>query len=652
MKKLITLFALLMCVAATAQGVRTLEIEKVDEQPSVNSETRLMVWDSTNFGKVKYKKLGDLPIGNDGVVQSVSLLGNLLNFSGTNGAFSGAVDLSSLGGGASNLDDLLDVSNGTPTSQYFLRGNGTSWEAYPITFADIDFGTPNTVQYLRKDGTWFSPTFQNILDNGNTVDGTTINSINNSSSFFWQNSIGSSNFSFINYNGVGVSDTTNGNGIVLNSDLIRYDYNGSSVSVTASNITSSWDQKLPNGNGTYSIGLTDGTTTALAGTNGIIDASTLDFGGSGSSTAAATTYDNTDSSLTSTNVKTALDELDAKIPSTKLTHRSFETDSIASLPLADIKASKLIYANVDRPNETPADTLYFTYPDLTVETIDADETWAPAFGSENGQVISLIPAPGSAMNKKISTKVGVKGIHALIYKGGVNFVESLSSSEWTFEDYTPPVILTPPVLETVSHTEIATDATSVVATAPTGIQDDDILLMVVSLDDDGNANSVTSSGFTLIEDYNLSGSHRQVLLWKRASSESGNYTVNLTDAQDGSVSIARISGANTSGSPIDVEGVGNDVFASTITPNDITSTEANTLAISFITVDRNYRVSGSSTVSGSGWSLISLPASYGADGIGFMWAEKDVPTAGSVGQPTFTFDSSDQAIGQTINIKS
>jgi hypothetical protein len=64
MKKLITLIVLLLNIAAYGQGVNTLEIKKVDEQSSVNSETKLMVWDSTNFGKVKYKKLGDLSIDN------------------------------------------------------------------------------------------------------------------------------------------------------------------------------------------------------------------------------------------------------------------------------------------------------------------------------------------------------------------------------------------------------------------------------------------------------------------------------------------------------------------------------------------------------------------------------------------------------------
>lgn len=364
-------------------------------------------------------------------------------------------------------------------------------------------------------------------------------------------------------------------------------------------------------------------------------------------------YNNTNSTLSSENVKAALDELDTKISSNTLNY-TIITDSIYTLQEADILAYKPHIIETYRADgTTQADTVTITYPrDIAPPE---NELLAVTFTNISGSAIKILPDSNIVIDKR--TKTQRQYVLPKDYLGSVSLFSIAQDTiwangeDWVITDYTSPVSVIP-VLESFSHTEIATDATSVVATAPTGIQDDDILLMIVSLDDDGVVNTVTSTGFTELDDYNLSGSHKQTILWKRASSESGNYTVNWTDSQDGVVSIVRISGATNSGSPIDVQGITNDVFADNITPNDITSTINNTLALSFCSVDRNYRVSGSSTVSGTGWTLISTPTSYGADGVGFMWVEKDVPTAGSVGQPTFTFDSSDQAIGLTINIKS
>lgn len=333
------------------------------------------------------------------------------------------------------------------------------------------------------------------------------------------------------------------------------------------------------------------------------------------------------------------------------------TDSIYTLQEADILAYKPHIIETYRADgTTQADTVTVTYPrDITPPT---NEMLAVSFTNISGSAIKIVPDSTVVIDKR--TKTQRQYVLPKDYLGSASLFSVsqdtiwANGSDWVISDYTytPPIVASVPVLESFSHTEIATDATSVVATAPTGIQDDDILIMIVSLDENATTNAITSTGFTELDNYDLSGSHKQTVLWKRASSESGNYTVNLTDAQDGVVSIVRISGATTSGSPFDVVGVTNDAFADNITPNDITSTETNTLALSFCSVDRNYRVSGSSTVSGAGWSLISTPASYGADGVGFMWAEKDVPTTGAVGQPTFTFDSSDQSIALTINIKS
>lgn len=384
MKKLITLMMLLVTVAALAQGTRTLEIKKVEEQSPIDSDTRLMVWDSLNFGKVKYTKIGDLITLFGGTSSNIyntdGVIPNGTNRTISVPVFSGAQftiesDESSfnlnpgglfLDGNSSNA--VIENDNGylfLGTNTSLLGSNGllinigTSGVIDEPSPGEVLMAVDNTGKVEWGNAGWSHTASQDIDMSGNDVD------MGTDSRFIFESGAG----------------------------ILQYDTNDSALK---------YNEPFE----AREIRKQSGTSAQFLKADGSVDSNTY-----------ATI---------------------SEVPTSKLTHRSFETDSIAALPLEDIKASKLIYANVDRPNETPADTLYFTYPDLTVETIDADETWAPAFGSENGQVISLIPAPGSAMNKKISTKADVRGIHALIYKGGDNFVESLSSSEWIFESYTQP----------------------------------------------------------------------------------------------------------------------------------------------------------------------------------------------------------------------
>lgn len=330
------------------------------------------------------------------------------------------------------------------------------------------------------------------------------------------------------------------------------------------------------------------------------------------------------------------------------------TDSIYTLQEADILAYKPHIIETYRADgTTPADTVVVTYPRSIAPP--TNEMLAVTFTNVSGSALKIVPDSTLVIDRR--TKTQRQYILPKDYLGSASLFSIsqdtiwASGSDWVISDYTPPVVASAPIIEAFAHTEVATNATSVVATAPTGIADNDILVMIVSLDHDGTANTITSTGFTQLEDYEVSNSHKTTVLWKRASSESGNYTVNFTDSQDGVVSILRVSGATTIGSPFDVNGTSTDVFANTITPTDITSTADNTLAISYVTVDRNYRVSGSDTVIGTGWAFIDTPATYGADGVGFMWAQKDAASAGSVGSPTFTWGSADHANGQIINIK-
>lgn len=96
-------------------------------------------------------------------------------------------------------------------------------------------------------------------------------------------------------------------------------------------------------------------------------------------------------------------------------------------------------------------------------------------------------------------------------------------------------------------------ANQIVATAPAGIEDGDILLAFVRLYLSPGPPSVTPpAGWTSIASYTLTTPRRFEVFWKRASGESGDYTFSTSAATLGAVVISAFSGCLASGSPIDV----------------------------------------------------------------------------------------------------
>lgn len=60
MKRLLILLAVFITALTSAQGVKTLEVGEMDDFGSADLTLRMMVWDSVNFGIVKYKPLSDI----------------------------------------------------------------------------------------------------------------------------------------------------------------------------------------------------------------------------------------------------------------------------------------------------------------------------------------------------------------------------------------------------------------------------------------------------------------------------------------------------------------------------------------------------------------------------------------------------------------
>lgn len=124
----------------------------------------------------------------------------------------------------------------------------------------------------------------------------------------------------------------------------------------------------------------------------------------------------------------------------------------------------------------------------------------------------------------------------------------------------------PIAYESVNSAGTGIAGTAITVSAPSGIEDDDILILAGSLGYNIGVgfSSVSCPGFTNIANYTDGGS--QLIgggaLWKRASSESGGYVLTFNGADstvDRTAVIIRISGARATGSPIEAHAVSSRV---------------------------------------------------------------------------------------------
>ncbi len=210
-----------------------------------------------------------------------------------------------------------------------------------------------------------------------------------------------------------------------------------------------------------------------------------------------------------------------------------------------------------------------------------------------------------------------------------------------------------PKIETCTQQAVTGNSTSATVVAPSGIQDDDIILVYCGMD--GSPTTFAISGFAefnIVDETSVSGRW----LWKRASSESGNYSLTWSGSQQGMIVALRVSGCITSGSPIDVEGATNtSAGATTLSATALTSTVIDTLAIAAVAVDRDRvdvsdglsTANGFSELSCSGYASAS---SGGANGAGMIIAEKDIAGAESSLSPTFGTWASDGCASRMFNL--
>ena len=210
-----------------------------------------------------------------------------------------------------------------------------------------------------------------------------------------------------------------------------------------------------------------------------------------------------------------------------------------------------------------------------------------------------------------------------------------------------------PIIETISEAN-ANAVTSLVVTAPVGIADDDILLIWVACDGDASNPQCSSGGaFTQIGQIS-EGAVEGAFLWRRAASESGDYTVTWTGSEACRITMFRISGCVISGSPFDVIGSGTtNAGSTTSTVTALTSTVIETLAIAVCAVDRNRVDAADGFSDAQGFTEVGTSGSSagGANGVGTICGQKDIPSIGGTGTPVFGTWVSDENVNNMVLLK-
>lgn len=207
-----------------------------------------------------------------------------------------------------------------------------------------------------------------------------------------------------------------------------------------------------------------------------------------------------------------------------------------------------------------------------------------------------------------------------------------------------------PIFETFTVTDSGFGTSSVVP-KPAGTVENDILVIIVSLD--GNAGDPISSGFTQFG-YVSQGAIEHAYLIKRAgSSESANYTVTWMGNERARISVIRVSGCPITGTALDqvdeISAETTGTATSALVPA-IFSSIVDTLAIAVVTVDGTGIQSGDGLSDAQGYVDEGIAGNNGATGAGQMIASKNLPTMGSSLSPTFGWTNSQEFVTSQFNL--
>ncbi len=207
-----------------------------------------------------------------------------------------------------------------------------------------------------------------------------------------------------------------------------------------------------------------------------------------------------------------------------------------------------------------------------------------------------------------------------------------------------------PVIAT--KTNNTADGTSIVMTAPSGIADGDVLLILLGLD--GNTTAfVNPSGFVQISptdgDHNVTFCSMYAI-YKIASSESGNYTVSWTTSEKVQGLMYRITGAVSGDEVQDPNNVNTGAVAAATALSFTTDTD-DTLALSLYGIDRN-RITEGQADDGVGWTTEDILEEGSAGGAIAGVSRKTIGSAGATLDGVQTQSAADEWITRQIGIRS
>jgi len=210
-----------------------------------------------------------------------------------------------------------------------------------------------------------------------------------------------------------------------------------------------------------------------------------------------------------------------------------------------------------------------------------------------------------------------------------------------------------PVIETftVSNTS-GGPTTTIDLTASAGIVQNDMIIIVVSLD--GDAANPQSTDFTQFGGTSEGNTELYYLIKRATASEPATYTVTWTGSEAGRFTVLRVSGVLQSGAAIDtidITGAATTGTGTTANVAAITSTEIDTLAICAVSVDGNVVDSGDGFSDAQGFVVEGTPGSGGPGGAGQIVGSKDLPSIGSSLSPTFGTWVSQMFATRMFNLK-
>jgi len=210
--------------------------------------------------------------------------------------------------------------------------------------------------------------------------------------------------------------------------------------------------------------------------------------------------------------------------------------------------------------------------------------------------------------------------------------------------------MTVPVVETFAVTN--TQGTSQACTAPPGLVEGDIVLIVFA--NDGVDGQVTSTGFDAVEDAQLQGIEQWMLIKRATDSEPATYLVDWEGNERGRCTILRISGCPLTGTALDqVDQIGSiaDTNSGTaIFCPAIVSTVIDTLAIAGVAVDSTGIQGGDGFDTPNGFVVEATPGNNGTLAAGGIVGSKDLPSIGSSLSPEFGWTNSQENVTFMINL--